>query len=68
MLPPSQKLLKLVIYDFGGVHITLEESKNMATEFIYNLKKQLSAKHPVAGNPLESLLPLADGNICEELV
>jgi len=54
--------------DFGGVHITLEESKNMAVDFICNLKKQLLAKHPVAGNPLEPLLPLSDGNICEELV
>lgn len=54
--------------DFGGVHITLEESKNMAVEFIYSLKKQLLAKHLVAGNPLEPLLPLSDGNICEELV
>jgi hypothetical protein len=27
-----------------------------------------AAKHLVAGNPLESLLPLSDGNICEELV
>jgi hypothetical protein len=40
----------------------------MAVDFIYNLKKQLLAKHLVAGNPLEPLLPLSDGNICEELV
>ena len=40
--------------DFGGVHITLEESKNMAVDFIYNLKKQLLAKHLVAGNPFRA--------------
>jgi len=40
--------------DFGGVHISLEESKENAKEFITNLKNQL-AKHPVAGNSLESL-------------
>ena len=37
--------------DFGGVHISLEESKEKAREFILNLKKHL-AKHLVAGNPL----------------
>jgi group I intron endonuclease len=40
--------------DFGGVHISLEESKKNAKEFIINLKNKL-AKHPVAGNSLESL-------------
>ena len=38
--------------DFGGVHITLDESKKEAKEFIIYLKNQL-AKHLVAGNPLE---------------
>ena len=38
--------------DFGGVHISLEESKEEAKEFIIYLKNQL-AKHLVAGNPLE---------------
>ena len=28
--------------DFGGVHISLEDSKESAQEFIYNLKKQLA--------------------------
>jgi hypothetical protein len=28
--------------DFGGVHISLEDSKKSAQEFIYNLKKQLA--------------------------
>jgi len=28
--------------DFGGIHITLDESKNSAIEFIQNLKKQLA--------------------------
>lgn len=40
--------------DFGGVHISLDKSKISAIEFIENLKNQL-AKHPDAGNPLESL-------------
>jgi group I intron endonuclease len=38
--------------DFGGVHISLDESKAEAKEFIINLKNQL-AKHLAAGNPLE---------------
>jgi group I intron endonuclease len=36
--------------DFGGVHISLEESKESAKEFIISLKNQL-AKHLAAGNP-----------------
>lgn len=36
--------------DFGGVHISLEESRRSAIEFICNLKNQL-AKHLDAGNP-----------------
>jgi group I intron endonuclease len=36
--------------DFGGVHISLEESKESAKEFIIYLKSQL-AKHLAAGNP-----------------
>ena len=43
--------------DFGGVHISLVESKKSAEEFIINLKQQL-AKHLVAGSSLELLLPL----------
>jgi len=40
--------------DFGGVHISLDKSKISAIEFIEKIKNQL-AKHPDAGNPLESL-------------
>jgi len=40
--------------DFGGVHISLDDSKLSAIEFIKNLKNQL-AKHPVAGSPLEPI-------------
>ena len=36
--------------DFGGVHISLDESKKEAKEFIIYLKNQL-AKHLAAGNP-----------------
>ena len=52
--------------DFGGSHISLEESRKMAIDFIYKLK-ELLAKHLVAGNPLEPLLPLSLGNLGEEL-
>ena len=38
--------------DFGGVHISLAESKESAREFIIYLKSQL-AKHLAAGNPWE---------------
>ncbi len=38
--------------DFGGTHISLESSKQKATEFILELKNQL-AKRLEAGNPLE---------------
>ena len=38
--------------DFGGVHITIDESMNSAKEFILDLKNHL-AKHLDAGNPLE---------------
>jgi group I intron endonuclease len=38
--------------DFGGVHVSLAESKEEAKEFIITLKNQL-AKHLAAGNPLE---------------
>jgi group I intron endonuclease len=38
--------------DFGGVHISLADSKEEAKEFIVYLKDQL-AKHLAAGNPLE---------------
>ena len=51
--------------DFGGVHITLEESKNSAIEFIHALKTRL-ARRLVAGNSLEPSLPLQLGNILEE--
>jgi hypothetical protein len=40
--------------DFGGVHIPLDKSKISAIQFIEKLKNHL-AKHPDAGNPLESL-------------
>ena len=41
--------------DFGGVHISLEDSYNQAVEFIKKLKQNLIAKHLDAGNSLESL-------------
>jgi group I intron endonuclease len=38
--------------DFGGIHISLDESKEDAKEFIIYIKNQL-AKRLAAGNPLE---------------
>jgi hypothetical protein len=52
--------------DFGGVHITLEESRKMALDFIVSLKKYL-VKHLDAGNSLEPSIPLLIGNKKEEL-
>ena len=52
--------------DFDGVHIPLEKSKKDAIEFINSIKNYL-AKYLDAGSPLEPLLPLTYGNICEEL-
>jgi len=40
--------------DFGGVHVSLDESKSEAIEFINNLRISL-AKPLDAGNPLESI-------------
>jgi group I intron endonuclease len=54
--------------DFGGVHISLAESKEKAKEFILNLKKNIWQRDQIAGSSLEPLLPLTIGNICEELV
>jgi len=36
--------------DFGGVHISLETSKNTALEFLKNIKKLSIAKLLVAGS------------------
>lgn len=52
--------------DFGGVHISLEQSKNSALEFIRALKNRL-ARRLDAGNSLELSLPLLCGNVSEEL-
>jgi len=52
--------------DFGGVHIPIEESLNSAIEFIQEIKNHL-ARHLDAGNSLEPLLPLCNGNIIEDL-
>ena len=52
--------------DFGGVHISLDESKKNAIEFINNLKNHL-AKHLDDGKLLKPSLPLTIGNFSEEL-
>lgn len=39
--------------DFGGIHISLDESYNEAKQFIIELKKRQVATHLDAGNPLE---------------
>ena len=41
--------------DFGGVHISLEDSKEKAINFIEILKKEQIATHLDAGNSLELL-------------
>jgi group I intron endonuclease len=52
--------------DFGGIHITLDDSKKMAIDFINKLKELCdnneTAKHLVAGNPLEPIIPSSSGN------
>ena len=42
--------------DFGGVHITLTDSRKSAEDFIQTLKEILLAKHLVAGKSLEPSL------------
>ena len=42
--------------DFGGVHISLDDSKKSAENFIQKLKEIVLAKQLVAGNPLEPSL------------
>ena len=54
--------------DFGGVHISLDESKKNAIEFIKLLKKNLVSDVTKLLEVPESLtLPLTVGNNCEEL-
>jgi len=53
--------------DFGGVHISLEESKKNAIEFVNSLRELVSNTFKLTGTPLEPLLPLTTGNVCEEL-
>ena len=48
--------------DFGGVHISLIDSRKRAVAFIYDLKEIL-AKQLVAGNSLSLNLPLLHGNM-----
>ena len=52
--------------DFGGVHISLEESKKSAVGFLNNLRNRL-ATQPNCGNSLKQSLPLQSGNSLEEL-
>lgn len=52
--------------DFGGVHISLEESKKNAVGFLNNLRNKL-ATQPNCGNSLKQSLPLQSGNTLEEL-
>jgi group I intron endonuclease len=54
--------------DFGGIHISLEDSKQNALNFINTLKERINMQRiQTAGNSLELSLPLTSGNICEEL-
>jgi hypothetical protein len=51
---------------FVGKHETIEQTTERAIQFITDLIKW--QRDQIAGTPLEPLLPLAHGNICEELV
>lgn len=53
--------------DFGGKHISLEESKKMVNNFINNLRNKLEAKYLDAGSSLEPTLPLSNCEVKEEL-
>lgn len=53
--------------DFGGVHIPLEDSRASAIEFINNLKQSISDMTKLRETPVQSSLPLTNGNVCEEL-
>ena len=48
--------------DFGGVHISLKESKTQAVGFLNNLRNKLATR-PNCGNSLKQSLPLAQGNL-----
>uniref|UniRef100_A0A6C0D9A6 GIY-YIG domain-containing protein n=1 Tax=viral metagenome TaxID=1070528 RepID=A0A6C0D9A6_9ZZZZ len=52
--------------DFGGVHISLSESRKQAVEFLNNLRNKLATQSN-CGNSLKQSLPLTQGNSCEEL-
>ena len=52
--------------DFGGVHISLSESRKQAVEFLNNLRNRLATQSN-CGNSLKQSLPLTQGNSCEEL-
>ena len=52
--------------DFGGVHISLSESRKQAVEFLNNLRNRLATQSN-CGNSLKQSLPLTQGNLCEEL-
>jgi hypothetical protein len=41
--------------DFGGVHISLDDSMQRAIDFINTIKQEQAATCLVAGNPLEPL-------------
>jgi len=50
---------------FVGKYETIDELTIRARTFILDLLKW--QRNQIAGNPLESSLPLTNGNICEEL-
>jgi hypothetical protein len=50
---------------FVGKYESIENIKKRARNFILDLIQW--QRDQIAGNPLESLLPLTQGNLCEEL-
>jgi group I intron endonuclease len=53
--------------DFGGVHIPLSESRESAREFVKSLKQSISNMTKLRETPVQSSLPLTNGNVFEEL-
>jgi len=52
--------------DFGGVCISLEESKKMAFDFILQIKENVRQRDQIAGNPTNDVVPFILGNKNEE--
>ncbi len=52
--------------DFGGSCIPLNESKQMALDFILKIKEISQQRDQIAGTPTNDIVPFTNGNISEE--